>query len=328
MNIILVLIFIYLIFKYKCLKIKKEELVIYPSDISILMYDKIPTKIKKAELLFLPKETKTDKYIKHNPNIYIKNAYKSFYEKNYGYESNQLYYNDFRWKYVDIYVQKEINDRSFNWIKHNGLSSPSLYKIAYIYDDKINRYNRSLKQYGKMNVHLIVCNINPYKCYKINGTYIVTNRSMNGDLIKSIDTTDAYIKLYMDQLKLICVIYENGEVLHSFPITNLISIINKNKNILEEIGKTPSSEHKIIGIPDIYNIFTKWKDPLFDRWVIYFLKVLKTKVDPSIDVNKLEIPTNHLNYLYIMNMNYKNQIDISHVVQQIITDLGLPIKDK
>ena len=138
MNIILVLIFIYLIFKYKCLKIKKEELVIYPSDISILMYDKIPTKIKKAELLFLPKETKTDKYIKHNPNIYIKNAYKSFYEKNYGYESNQLYYNDFRWKYVDIYVQKEINDRSFNWIKHNGLSSPSLYKIAYIYDDKIN----------------------------------------------------------------------------------------------------------------------------------------------------------------------------------------------
>ena len=80
MNIILVLIFIYLIFKYKCLKIKKEELVIYPSDISILMYDKIPTKIKKAELLFLPKETKTDKYIKHNPNIYIKNAYKSFYE--------------------------------------------------------------------------------------------------------------------------------------------------------------------------------------------------------------------------------------------------------
>ena len=55
MNIILVLIFIYLIFKYKCLKIKKEELVIYPSDISILIYDKIPSKIKKAELLFLPK---------------------------------------------------------------------------------------------------------------------------------------------------------------------------------------------------------------------------------------------------------------------------------
>lgn len=326
MNIIIILIFVYLLFKYK--SSKKEELAVYPSDISILMYDKMPLKIKKAELLFLPKDTKNDKYIKHNSNIYVKNTYKSFYEKNYGYESNQLYYNDFRWKYVDVYVTKELNDRSFNWIKYNGLASPSLYKIAYIHDDRLNRYNRSLKQYGKMNVHLIVCNINPYKCYKINNTYIVTNRSMNGDLIKSMDTTNAYIKLYIDQLKLVCTIYENGQVLHSFSIQNILTGLSKQVNLLEGRGKTQQPEHQMIGIPDSYNVFTKWKDPLFDKWVIYFLKVLKTKVDPSIDVNKLEIPTNHLNYLYIMNMNYKKEIDISHVVEQLITDLGLPIRDK
>ena len=79
---------------------KNEPLSIYPSDISVLIYDQIPDKIRNAEILLLPSKTKTnnDNYIRHNSNIYVKKAYNSFYNKNYGYESKQLYYNDFRWK--------------------------------------------------------------------------------------------------------------------------------------------------------------------------------------------------------------------------------------
>ena len=325
MNIILILILIYLLFKYK--SIKKEDLSVYPSDLSVLMYDKVPEKINNAELLFLPRKTKTNKYITHNPNIYVKKSLRSFYDKNYGYNTNQLYYNDFRWKYIDVYVTKELSNTSLNWIKLNSVASPGFFKMVYIHDDHINRYNRSLKQYVKMNVNLIVCNINPYKCYKMNDmSYIVTNRNLNGDLVKSINTTNAYLKLHIDHHKLVCVLYEDNKVLHTFTIESLIGLIMKNVNLTDEAvpGKTAPPEERVIGIPKDSDFFSKWKDPRFENWFKYFKKILKMKVDPSVDVDKLEIPTNHLNYLYIMVMNHKKQININHIVEQIITDMQLP----
>ena len=323
MNIILVLILVYLIFKYK--SSKNEPLSIYPSDISVLIYDQIPDKIRNAEILLLPSKTNNDNYIRHNSNIYVKKAYNSFYNKNYGYESKQLYYNDFRWKYIDVYVTKDISDHSIRWVKQNSLASPGFYKILYIHNDKINRYNRSIKDYIKMDVNLIICNINPYKCYKINNSYIVTNRKLNGTLIKQIDTTNAYLKIYLDHYKLVGVLYQNQEVLHTFEIESKVKAMVKNVNLLEGPGKTQPPEHKIIGMPKINDIFTKWKDPFFDRWFKYFLKRLQQELDPKVDVNKLELPTNYINYLYMMNSNFKHQVDIRHVVEQVITDFGLPI---
>ena len=314
----------------------KESLMIYPSDISLSYYEYRPTNNNcKSDLIISKYNIINSNYFKHTNNyIYLHNIHKSFYNYNYRYNNN-LYHNDFKFKYVGIFIIKQLDNYSREWIRNNLKSNPFLYKIIYIYDDKINKYNKKLFPYIEYGCTVVIYGIKPYYRYTVDRCVILSNRELSFKCDFQCNTTRGSLKFYFDKNNLICILKNNKKILDKFVLnSNIEEAMDKfSKNKKYEhyqitIGeKLPEVKWKWDGIPDIYKINNKWYDSVFDDWNDFILTRVKDSLNKKkINIKTLSLPSHYMHALYLYHRNVK-EAKQENIINQIIQDMQLPMKN-
>lgn len=319
----LILVIIYLLCTVKH---KKEFMHVHPSDIKISFYEEIPSIKHNSEIIITRSKFDNPNYLTHSNNmIYVNKSEESGYEYNYRYK-NKLYFNDFRWKYVGIFIIKDFDDYSREWLRNNLRTSPFLYKIIYIYSDKENKYNTKLFPYLDFACTLVIYATKPYKRYQIGKTHIITPRKLNHPVSVTSNATAPYLKLYIDKNKMVVVVKEKKEIIDTFTLETDLDKIIPNNQAFYPAEREPI-KWKYDGIPDADKYFTKWYDSVFDDWFSLVLKHLKDGVNrKQCNIKKLELPSNYMNYLYVLHRTDHKGIKLENIVNEIIRDLNLPMK--
>lgn len=319
----LILVVIYLLCTVKH---NKEFMHVHPSDIKISFYETPPLIKHNSEIIITKSKFKNPKYITHSNNmIYIHKSEQSGYEYNYRYK-NKLYHNDFRWKYVGIFIIKDFDDYSREWLRNNLRTSPFLYKIIYIYSDKQNKFNTKLFPYLDFACTLVIYGLSPYQRFQIGKTHIISPRKLNHPITSKSNTVTPYIKLHIDRNKLVGIVKEGTQVIDTFTLSTELDTIIPNNQINYPTDSQPV-KWKFEGIPDADKYFTKWYDSVFDEWYSLILLHLNDAVNKDkCNFKKIVLPSNYMNYLYLLHRTDNKGIKIDNIVNEIIRDLNLPMK--
>ena len=319
----LILVVIYLLCTVKH---NKEFMHVHPSDIKISFYETVPLINQDSEIIITRSKFNNSNYLKHTNNmIYIHKSHQTDYEYNYRYK-NKLYHNDFRWKYVGIYIIKDFDDYSREWLRNNLRTGPHLYRIIYIYSDKANQFNTKLFPYIDFGCTLVIYGLKPYQRYQIDKTHLISPRKLNHPIIARSNAINPYIKLYMDKSELVCIVKESNKIIDTFTLsTNIEKLVPNN-----EVNAPPSIQPvkwKFEGIPDADKYFIKWYDSVFDEWYSLIWLHLNDAVNKDkCNLKKIILPSNYMNYLYILHRTDSKGIKIDNIVNEIIRDLNLPMK--
>ena len=211
----LILVVIYLLCTVKH---KKEFMHVHPSDIKISFYEDVPSIKHNSEIIITRSKFENPDYLRHsNKMIYINKSQQEGYEYNYRYK-NKLYYNDFRWKYVGIFIIKDFDDYSREWLRNNLRTSPFLYKIIYIYSDEANKYNTKLFPYLDFACTLVIYAVKPYKRYQIGKTHIISPRKLNHPVSVTSNASAPYLKLHLDKNKMVVIVKEKKQIIDTFTL--------------------------------------------------------------------------------------------------------------
>lgn len=320
MNIIFIFILIisYLLLTYKN---NKESINVFPSDINITFYENKPKLQNSSDIIITKNKLNNTHYFTHSNNfIYIHESLRDNYKNNYRYKNN-LYHNDFRWKYVGIFIVKDFDDYSREWLRNNLRCGPFLYKIIYIYSDKLNKYNKKLFPFIDFGATLVIYGLKPYYRYQINKCVILSYRKLNYKYDFKCTPKDPYLKLYMDKFNMNCILKDNNKIIDSFMLNTTIDKLIDNKkdiniNNIKWIWK---------GIPPVKTYFSKWYDSTFDEWynLIFYKIKLKLK-NSNIKLEYNQLPINYMNFLYLFHRNNINNMTDDNIVSQIIQDMNLP----
>ena len=319
----LILIVIYLLCTVKN---KKEYMTVTPSDITLSFYDKIPPIQHNSEIIICKEKLKSKNYIQHtNKMIYINKANQDIYKNNYKYK-NDLYKDDFRWKYIGIFIIEKFDDYSREWLRNNLRAGPYFYRIIYIYNDVENKHNKKLFPFIEYGCTVVIYGLKPYNRYVVDRTVILTPKDLVKKPIIKSNVSKPYLKFYIDKFKLIGVLKDNNKIIDSFELnTNFETILDTNQSTYPI--KLDNFKLKWEGMPRLETFFIKWYDDVFDEWYDFILLKLKRKIDyKKIDLNKKKLPVNYMNYIYLLHRNRKKEITEDHVISQIIDDMNLPLK--
>tara|TARA_Y100001954_G_C15803441_1_gene601388 strand:+ start:608 stop:1600 length:993 start_codon:yes stop_codon:yes gene_type:complete len=318
----LILIVIYLICTVKH---NKEYLTVNPSDIKMTFYETIPEYFNDSEIIISKKKFNHPNYFKHTNNkIYINKLFENNYHSNYKYK-NQIYKDDFRWKYVGIFVIKEFDDYSREWLRNNLRSSPFLYKIIYIHSDLANLNNKKVFPFLEYGCTLVIYGLKPYKRYSLERTHIITPNELAINPIVKKETKNPYIKIYIDKFKLVGIVKDGSEIIDNFELSSKLETILKKEEDKSE-PKMDQYTMKMKGIPRFETFYTKWYDDVFDEWYQMILVELNQTIDTKkISLKKRQLPVHYMNYLYLLHRNHPKEITTNNILSQITTDMNLPI---
>ena len=336
LEIIKALIFI-LIYLIATTKHTKEYLQIQKSDITITYCEFNPTIKHQSNLIISKYKIKDPNYFAHSNNyLYVHEMHKSYYDYNYCYKNN-LYHNDFRFVYVCVFIVKELNSYTREWLRNNLKASPSLYNIIYIYNDEINNHNKKLFPFVEYGCTVVIYGIKPYYRYQVDRCVILSNRELNYKVDFKCNQSNLFLKFYMDKYKLVCLLKNNNKIIDKFELNSNLDKFFK-KEDLAALHQPALFEYypdkinmndmkwKWDGIPPVHKIALQWYDDVFDNWYDLILIKLKTVVDTKkINLNKLTLPTNFMYALYLYHRNVKKITD-DNIINEIIQDMHLPMK--
>jgi len=322
MNIIFILILLVIYLLLSC-KNNKESIYVYPSDINITFYENTPKLQNSSDLIISKNKLNNSNYFPHSNNfIYIHESLKENYKNNYRYKNN-LYHNDFRWKYVGIFIIKDFDNYSREWLRNNLRAGPFLYRIIYIYSDKLNKYNTKLFPFVDCGSTLVIYGLKPYYRYQINRCVILTHRKLNYKCDYKCNPIDPYIKIYIDKYNMNCVLKDNNKIIDSFVLNTRLETL-QNKKVEYDMKDL---KWKWKGIPPVTTYLSKWYDSTFDEWYdLIFHKIKSNLKDTNIKLEYNELPVNYMNYLYLFHRNNINDMTDENVVTQMMQDMNLPCK--